>query len=373
MGQRRSERQETTPVATFTVTRRAYLDAEGHPLCALPEWAHDAETLRKLLQSMLFARVFDARAVALQRTGGLGTYASGLGQEAVPVGVADAMRPQDVLLPSYREPIAQHLRGVALEEILRYWGGDECGSAYAHCRADFPPCIPVGSQLPHAAGVAFALKRRGEGGVAVTFIGDGGTSKGDFYEAINLAGVWQLPLVVVINNNQWAISVARQAQTAAQTLAQKAIAAGIDGIQVDGNDVIAVRQVTSEALTAAAKGRATVIEAVTYRVGDHTTADDASRYRAAQEVEAAQQRDPIRRLQDYLQSREALDDGQQVVMEQDTKTHVEAAVEAYRASPARDAESLFDHLYAESPPALTRQRSAFLRADDPASETSDDD
>ena len=182
-----------------------------------------------------------------------------------------------------------------------------------------------------------------------------------------------MPLVVVINNNQWAISVARQAQSAAQTLAQKAIAAGIDGIQVDGNDVIAVRQVTSEALTAAEAGRATVIEAVTYRLGDHTTADDASRYRAAQEVKAAQAQEPIKRLQQYLRACEALDDAQQAAMEQDAKATVEAAVDAYRSGPERRPESLFSHLYADSPVALDRQRRDFLRQNDAGPDGLDDD
>jgi len=361
MRKRNTDTPEAATVATFTVDRWAFLGPDGSLLAPLPEWTQTTDHLIQLLRGMLLARRFDERAVALQRTGRLGTYATALGQEAVPVGVANAMRPHDVLLPTYREAAAQCARGVQLAEVLRYWGGDERGSAYEACSADFPPSIPVGSQLPHAAGVAFALKQRGEGGVAVTFIGDGGTSKGDFYEAINLAGVWQLPLVVVINNNQWAISVARDAQTAARTLAQKAIAAGIAGVQVDGNDVIAVREVTHCAIEKAAKGEPSVIEATTYRVGDHTTADDASRYRAEAEVEAARAEDPLERLRQHLVQTKAASETELDAMDGECRQLVEEAVNDYEGTPPRAAESIFEHLFAELPLALARQRDAMQR------------
>lgn len=372
MRKRNTDTPEAAPAATFTVDRWAYLGPDGNVLAPLPDWAQAADHLKQLLRGMVLARRFDERAVALQRTGRLGTYATALGQEAVPVGVADAMRTRDVLLPTYREAAAQVARGVQLAEVLRYWGGDERGSAYADCSADFPACIPVGSQLPHAAGVAFALKRRGEGGVAVTFVGDGGTSKGDFYEAINLAGAWQLPLVVVINNNQWAISVSRAAQTAAQTLAQKAIAAGIAGVQVDGNDVIAVREVTHRAIERAGKGEATVIEATTYRLGDHTTADDASRYREEAEVEAARAQDPVERLRHYLLQSEAVSGADLEAMDGECRQLVEDAVNAYEGTPPRSVESIFEHLYADMPLALARQRDAMQRLHAAMDDGSDD-
>lgn len=170
---------------------------------------------------MVLTRRFDERAVRLQRTGQLGTYASGLGHEALYVGVADVMRRDDVLLPSYREAGALLVRGVPVEQVLRYWGGDERGSDFAGPRGDFPYCVPIATQCTHAAGVASAMRLRREKRVAVCFIGDGGTSKGDFYEALNLAGVWRLPLVFVIANNQWAISVPLAKQTACATLAQR--------------------------------------------------------------------------------------------------------------------------------------------------------
>src|SRR5436305_14704322 len=203
---------------------------------------------------MVLARAFDLKAVSLQRTGRRGTYAVALGQEAVAVGVASAMRTEDVLLPSYRDNAALLWRGMKMEEILLFWGGDERGNLSSGPAHEFPYCIPVGSQAPHAAGVAYAFKFRKQPRVAVCLIGDGATSKGDVWEAMNFAAIWQLPVVFVANNNQWAISVPLKLQTASQTLAQKAIAAGFDGEQVDGNDVSAVRAAAVEAIERARAG-----------------------------------------------------------------------------------------------------------------------
>ena len=250
---------------------------------------------------MVLTRAFDAKAIALQRTGRLGTYASSLGQEAVGVGLAAAMRPDDVLLPSFREHGAQICRGVTLKELFLYWGGDERGNDFAGPRQDFPNCVPVGSHAPHAVGVALAFRLRGEKRAAVCVFGDGATSKGDVAEALNMAGVWKVPAVFVVNNNGWAISVPVAKQTAAATLAQKAAAAGIAGVRVDGNDVIAVRHAVAEALAAARRGDGpTLIEAVTYRLSDHTTADDASRYRDDAEVSRHWPDEPVARLRNYL-------------------------------------------------------------------------
>src|SRR5438552_7484871 len=261
---------------------------------------------------MVLTRTFDLKAVALQRTGRLGTYAVSLGQEAAAVGIASAMRPQDLLLPSYRDNAALLWRGVKMEEILLYWGGDERGNCSSGPSHDFPFCVPVGSQAPHAAGVAYAFRLRKQPRVAVCLFGDGATSKGDVWEAMNFAGVHKLPLVFVANNNQWAISVPLKLQTASETLAQKAIAAGFAGEQVDGNDVIAVRAATEQAIAQArAGGGPRLIEAVTYRLGDHTTADDAARYRPPEEVQARWKEEPITRLRSYLLSRKAWGESQE--------------------------------------------------------------
>jgi pyruvate dehydrogenase E1 component alpha subunit len=217
------------------------VDADGRLVAALPAFASDVVEPIALYRAMVLTRLFDTKAIALQRTGRLGTYASSLGQEAVAVGVAAAMQPSDVLLPSFREHGAQLWRGVTLEELFLYWGGDERGNDFAGPKEDFPNCVPVGSHAPHAVGVALAFRLRKQARAAVCVFGDGATSKGDVAEALNMAGVWKAPAVFVVNNNQWAISVPVSKQTAAPTLAQKALAAGMPGAQVDGNDVIAVR------------------------------------------------------------------------------------------------------------------------------------
>ena len=273
---------ENLPViARFEVRRRAYLAPDGSIDRQLPAFASDTRLLVRLFRAMVLVRAFDVKAVALQRTGRLGTYAASLGQEAVSVGVASAMHDEDVLLPSYRDNAALIWRGVKLEEILLFWGGDERGNHFSGPVQDFPFCIPVGSQAPHAAGVAYAFKLRKEPRVAVCLFGDGATSKGDVYEAMNFAGVHKLPVVFVATNNQWAISVPLRLQTASETLAQKAIAAGFIGEQVDGNDVVAMHAAVKDAIEAARNGQGPrLIEAVTYRLGDHTTADDAARYRS---------------------------------------------------------------------------------------------
>ena len=293
---------DLTVIANFVVCRRAYLAPDGQISGDLPAFASDKSVLIDMYRAMALARSFDLKAVSLQRTGRLGTYATSLGQEAVGVGIASAMRLEDVLLPSYtRDNAALLLRGVKLEEILLFWGGDERGNHWSGPPHDFPFCIPVGSQAPHAAGVAYAFKYRKEARVAVCILGDGATSKGDVFEAMNFSGVWKLPVVFVVNNNQWAISVPLRRQTASQTLAQKAIAAGFSGEQVDGNDVIAVRAAVDTAMAMARAGEGpSLIEAVTYRLGDHTTADDASRYRSADEVQEHWKEEPLARLRAYL-------------------------------------------------------------------------
>src|SRR6266849_2839027 len=279
--------EELPVIARFEVRRRSYLAPDGTVLRPLPNFASDSDILISLYRGMVLTRAFDLKAVSLQRTGRLGTYAVSLGQEAVSVGIASAMREEDVVLPSYRDNGALLWRGMKMEEILLFWGGDERGNISSGPAHDFPYCIPVGSQAPHAAGVALAFRLRKEPRVAVCLFGDGATSKGDVFEAMNFAGVHKLPVVFVAINNQWAISVPLRLQTASETLAQKAIAAGFIGEQVDGNDIVAMHAAAEEAIEAARNGRGPrFIEAVTYRLGEHTIADDAARYRPPEEVQA---------------------------------------------------------------------------------------
>ena len=336
----------TTVIARFQITRRQCLDVDGKVLGSLHDELRDKQLLVQLYRAMVLTRMFDAKAVSLQRTGRLGTYATSLGQEAVGVGAASAMRKEDVFLPSYRETGALLVRGVKLEELLLYWGGDERGSDFQEPREDFPIAVPVGSQALHAAGVAYAFKLRRQPRVAVCMFGDGATSKGDVYEALNFAGVWKLPVVFVVCNNQWAISVPLSKQTAAETLAQKAIGVGIEAEQVDGDDVIAVRSAMDEAITAARHGAGPrLIEAVTYRLGDHTTADDASRYRPSDEVSEHWQNDPIARLRSFLVSEHAWTKSDEEALTQELQAKVEAAVEIYLAWPQPAPQSMFDYLY----------------------------
>lgn len=335
-----------------------FIDETGSPVGGLPDFARNAASLVPLYRAMLLTRAFDEKAVALQRTGRLGTYASSLGQEAVGVGAAAAMRADDVLLPSFREQSAMLWRGVTMTELLLYWGGDARGSDFAETRHDFPICVPVASHFPHAVGVAYALKTRGDA-AALAIAGDGATSKGDFYEAINAAGLWDLPVVFVINNNQWAISVPRAHQTAAETLAQKAIAAGIEGIQVDGNDVVAVRNVVGVALQKARDGEGpSLIEAITYRLSDHTTADDASRYRDDAEVSKHWKSEPVRRLKSYLQAHGNWSNEDEEALRGEIASLVEEAADAYLKTPPPSGESMFDHLFADLPPVLDEQRAS---------------
>ena len=320
---------KTTIIAQFEVPYFRYLNPQGQPEQDLPSFAKNKDHLLSMYRMMVLTRLFDKKAVALQRTGKLGTYPPNIGQEAIGVGVGSAMQPEDVFCPYYREYGAQFWRGVKMEEILLYWGGDERGSAFSSSH-DFPICVPIASQTLHAAGAAFALKYRHQKNAVVTVVGDGGTSRGDFYESMNVAGVWNLPLVFLINNNQWAISVPRDHQTKAKTLAQKAIAAGIEGWQIDGNDVIAVRDAMERALKKAREGQGpTVIEALSYRMGDHTTADDASRYRSTDELKENEKFDPIVRLRNYLESQSFWDKAQEETLLKSLTQEVEEAVKRF--------------------------------------------
>lgn len=351
------DRRAGASVASFSVGWTGYLGPDGVARDGLPDFASDRRTLVEMYRTMWLTRTFDAKAVSLQRTGRLGTFASSLGQEAVSVGVGSAMTDDDVLVPSFREQGAQLWRGVTPVELLLFWGGDERGNDFAGPRHDLPICIPVGTHVAHATGVALALQLRGERRAVVCVMGDGATSRGDVYEAMNYAGVRRVPVVYVVSNNQWAISVPRASQTAAATLAQKAVASGFDGEQVDGNDVIAVRDRLAAALELARGGGGpTLIEALTYRLADHTTADDASRYRDDREVSDRWRDDPIARLRALLVSRFdwSTDDEEAVLA--GCRHRIDAAADAYLAFDPAPPVSMFDHLYATLPASLGAQR-----------------
>lgn len=345
----------------FEIEYLRCLDRDGVPVGAPTAAAKDPDFVKSLYRALIRARSFDAKAIALQRTGRLGTYASALGQEAVSLGAASAMRREDVFVPSFREHAGQLWRGVSLLELFLYWGGDERGNDFAGPREDFPDAVPVASHAPHAAGVALAFKLRREPRVALCIFGDGATSKGDVAEALNFAGIWQLPVVYVVSNNQWAISVPRERQTAAETLAQKAVAAGIPGRQVDGNDVLAVHAAVASAIERARSGAgASLIEAITYRLGDHTTSDDASRYRDDATVTPHWADEPALRLRKYLTAlgRWTRTDEERLLAE--TLAEVDRAAEDYLATPPQAAASVFDFTFAKLPADLEKQRASAL-------------
>lgn len=338
--------------------QKQFIDPSGSAGATLPEWMRDSELLLKFYRTMMLIRLFDKRVVALQRTGQMGTYASCLGQEAIGTAIGSALQPQDVFVPYYRDQAAQFLRGVNFVQMLQYWGGDEWGNNfYAGAAQDFPNCVPIATQITHAAGIASAFKIRGEKRAALVTCGEGATSRGDFYEPLNLAGAWQLPMVLVVNNNQWAISVPRKLQTGAATIAQKAVAAGVEGFQVDGNDVCAVYDAVQYALEKAHAGKgATLIEAVSYRLGDHTTADDATRYREHEEVNAAWLLEPVKRLQTFLHQRNLWDEQKEQQLVTECQTRIEQAVKEYQSLPLQPVDDLFNYLFDTTPPHLISQR-----------------
>ncbi len=352
-----------TVAARFEIEYLQYLDPDGQLVAELPPSAPPKDEVLALFRQMLFLRTFDGKAVALQRTGKLGTYAPCLGHEATQIGIGASMRPEDVLAPSYREYGAQIMRGVQLREILMYWGGDERGNDYANepARHDFPWCVPISTQCLHAAGAALAFKLRGEPRVAVTCCGDGGSSKTDTYAAINSAGAYDLPFVQCIINNGWAISVPRSAQTGAKTLAQKGLAGGLYCLQVDGNDLFAVLEGMRRAMERARSGEGgTVLEFLTYRLHDHTTADDARRYRGEDEVKQAWTREPFLRLRKWLVAQGVWDDAQEQAWIAECPRLVDIEINAYLETKTQPPETMFDYLYADPPPDILEQRAQLL-------------
>ena len=350
-------------VATFDIDYVQYLGPDGALVREdLPDFATDGKTLVELFKQMLFVRAFDAKAVALQRTGKLGTYASCLGHEATHVGIGSSMLVDDVFAPSYREYGAQFMRGVKPREVLMYWGGDERGNDFSGPAHDYAWCVPIGTQNQHAAGAALAFKLRGEPRVAVACVGDGGSSKTDTYAAINAAGAYTLPFVQCIINNQWAISVPRKAQTGAKTLAQKGLAGGLESLQVDGNDIIAVRAAMDHALKRARNGHGgSCIEFVTYRLSDHTTADDARRYRGEEEVKEGWAKEPFLRLRKYLTQLGQWDEQQEKDWIVESNRRADEEVNAYLETKVQPVEAMFDYLYAELPAELAAQRDDAIR------------
>jgi pyruvate dehydrogenase E1 component alpha subunit len=317
------------------------------------------DLLVKLHRAMLLARRFDERLLSLQRQGRIGTFAPITGQEAAQLGAVALLRPSDWFVPSFRETGAELWRGRSMESVILSFSGFSEGAHGKTESNNLPVAVPVASQVLHAVGLAWGIKYRQKDDVAITFLGDGGTSEGDFHEGLNFAGVYQVPAIFVCQNNQWAISVPRSKQTRSKTLAQKALAYGFPGIQVDGNDILAVYSAAEEALQRARSGGGpTMIECVTYRMMMHTTADDPKRYRTEKEVEAWKKRDPIIRFHNYMTAKGLLSDEKVEALEAEIKDEIQAAVDRAEEimKTAGDPLDMFEHAYAEMPPHLVKQR-----------------
>lgn len=348
-------------IERFEIPYYQYLNEQSELNADAPPLAKDKDALIELYKLMVLTRNMDAKAIALQRTGKLGTYPSTRGQEAVFVGIGKALEREDIFVPYYRDMATLFVRGVKLSQILLYWGGDERGNVFTENPQDFPFSVPVGSQGLHAAGAAFAVKYAQEKHAVLTVCGDGATSQGDFYEAMNVAGAWKLPVVFVVCNNQWAISVSREVQTAAKTLAQKSIAAGFEGEQVDGDDIIAVQHRTQLALKAARENNEPrLLEMVCYRHHDHTTADDASRYEPKDLRETQWKKEPVMRLKRYLQNQGFWDEAKEAALIESCNKTIEEAVAEYQAVKAQPLTSMIDYLYETLPEAYQSQRDMLI-------------
>ena len=306
------------------------------------------EEIKKMYEMLVLARVFDQKAFNMQRQGRLGTYIQFKGQEACQIGSAAVMEDKDWVFPMYRNSGLLIARKHPIVQILQYWNGDERGMTSPDNVNNFPIAIPVGTHLIHAAGAAWAAKLKGTKQIAIAYFGEGASSKGDFHEAMNFAGVFNVPCVFICENNQYAISVPRPKQTHSETIAQKAIAYGIEGIQVDGMDIFAVYKSTKDAVEKARAGKGpTLIEMFTYRLCDHSTSDDASRYRSKEEFEAWMKKDSIERLEKYMRKKGLLDDNyKQKVLEQSQQIIEKAVTEFEKLAPP-DPKDMFKYVYAE--------------------------
>ena len=322
------------------------------------------EKLLNIYRAMLVGRRFDERMLDLQRQGRIGTFPPIKGHEASQIGAVAPLESQDWFVPAFRETAAEIWRGRSMESVLLYYNGFNEGTHLPELSHTLPMAVPVGSQILHAVGLGWAINYKGSNEVVMTFFGDGATSQGDFHEGLNCAAVFQAPVIFVCQNNQWAISVPLSLQTHSHTLVQKALAYGMPGIQVDGNDVLAVYAAAEEAVERARSGKGpTLIECVTYRIMMHTTADDPTRYQKVEEVELWRKRDPLPRFEQYLQTKEVLTDKNRAEIESEIKAEIQKAVDLAeeRMKTLGNPIEMFDHLYAEMPPNLLRQKEELIQ------------
>lgn len=339
-----------------------YLDENGNLLNSDIPKALSIDFIKELYTRLLYVRTFDRKAISLQRQGRLGTYAPFEGQEAAQVGSALALRPDDWLFPTYRDHAASITFGHSLKTILLYWNGRLEGCVPPDGKKIFPPAVPIATQLLHATGAAMAEQRKGTDNAAIAYFGDGATSEGDFHEGLNFASVFKAPVVFFNQNNQFAISVPIERQMNSETIAQKAVAYGIPGIRIDGNDILAVYFETKNALNRARNGEGpTLIEAVTWRYGAHTTADDPTKYRNQAESEVKREKsDPILRLERFMKNEGIWNDEWHEKVAQESAQSIEKAVAEMEAFPEPNVDDLFDHVFAEKTWSIMDQKDQYF-------------
>ncbi|MEK6953398.1 MAG: pyruvate dehydrogenase (acetyl-transferring) E1 component subunit alpha [Candidatus Micrarchaeota archaeon] len=342
-------------VAEFKVMHMQILDETGKADASLePKLTPDQ--LKEMYRLMVLARAYDRKCMKLQRQGRMYTYIPVEGQEACQIGSIAALQKEDWMVPAFRETAAYIAKGIPLKTLCLYWMGNERGNSAPKDVNAFPVSIPVGSQMLHAVGIGWAAKLKGHKTLAITYFGDGATSEGDFYEAINFAGVFKTNTIFLCQNNGWAISVPRSKQTVAQTLAQKGIAAGITFLQVDGMDVLAVYKATLDAADRARRGEGpTLIECLTYRLGPHSTSDDPSKYRKAEETAEWQKKDPVERFKLYLRGKGIWTEEWEAKLQADSDAAIDAAVKDAEADNTPNLEDMFKYVYAQMPDSLKEQ------------------
>lgn len=343
-------------IATLEINRLEILSPDG-TVDAKLEPQLDKTVLLEMYRLMSQIRAFDERAILLQRSGRLGTYPMITGQEATQCVPPLALKKTDWVVPTYRGGGVYFARGMRMRDALLYWAGDDRGTNFPAGNNDMIFSIPVGTHLTQAMGLAWGEKLKKTKGVAVTYCGDGTSSKGDLHEALTFAGQFKLPAIYIIENNGWAISVPRRRQAASQTLAQKAWGYGVAGLQVDGNDALAVYSAVATAVTRARKGDGpTLIECETYRMSHHTTADDSTRYRDSKEVESWKEKDPIARFKKYILKKKIWDEKKEKDLSAKTKTWIDAEIKAYENTPDPNPLDMFANQYEHAPWALVEQR-----------------
>ncbi len=348
-------------VANFEIKFLQILDENGNCDEKLKPKIKD-EVLKEMYRFLILTKTFDDKALKLQRQGRMGTYAPMRGQEACQIGSAFAIQKDDWVFPAFRENGVYMIKGVQPEMLYRYWIGDERGMQIPKEINILPVSITVGAHLPHATGAAMAFNYKEEKNVAICYFGDGATSEGDFHTALNFAGVFKAPCVFICQNNQWAISTPVKEQTASKTIAQKAIAYGIEGIQVDGNDVFAVYKATSEAVERARNGKgATLIECFTYRLADHTTSDDAKRYRNENDLIEWQKKDPITRFEKYLTEKKIINPVLIGKVKAEAEQQIERAVKNAESAKPQGPTEMFDYLYENLTEDMKEQREQAAR------------